>query len=461
MSPPAIPLYGYQQRWLADRCRFKLGKFARQTGKTFTTTLEQVDDVFEGMTVGHRRSWVILSRGERQAAEAMNEGVKRHARAYGLGLSELDHDWQSDSGATYRALEVEFANGAKITALPSNPDTARGFSRSTFLDEFAFHKDSAAIWRAVFPIVSAGHKCRITSTPNGKGNKFYELDTAEDSIWSRHSVDIYQAVADGLPRDLDELRAGAADEDLWAQEYELQWLDEASAWLPYDLIFAAEHPAAGDRSRYTGGPVFLGNDIAAGGGDLGVLWVWELVGDVLWCREIIERRRATFAEQDQVMNEVFERYRVVRLAMDRTGMGEKPVEDATRRYGASRVLGVLFSQGSKLVLATQGKARFEDRKVRIPEGHIKLRADLHSLIKIVGETGAVRFVAPRQGGSHADRTWAAFLGIHAAELGHMEYAYTPALPQAVMPNGRRNRRADVGRPAEPGRSGLRTMTGAY
>ena len=32
-------LYPYQRRWLDDKSRFKIGMFARQSGKTFTTTL--------------------------------------------------------------------------------------------------------------------------------------------------------------------------------------------------------------------------------------------------------------------------------------------------------------------------------------------------------------------------------------------------------------------------------------
>ena len=32
---PALALYPYQRQWLADKARFKIGMFARQTGKTF------------------------------------------------------------------------------------------------------------------------------------------------------------------------------------------------------------------------------------------------------------------------------------------------------------------------------------------------------------------------------------------------------------------------------------------
>ncbi|MGL9772936.1 MAG: hypothetical protein ACR5LG_00635 [Sodalis sp. (in: enterobacteria)] len=66
----------------------------------------------------------------------------------------------------------------------------------------------------------------------------------------------------------------------------------------------------------------------------------EQVGDVYWTRDIITRKRATFAEQDALLDEVFFRYRVLSCCIDQTGMGEKPVEDAKRRHGTYRVEGV-------------------------------------------------------------------------------------------------------------------------
>ncbi|MBP0439446.1 terminase large subunit domain-containing protein [Tianweitania sediminis] len=416
-------LFPYQRRWFDDRSRFKLGKFARQTGKTFTTTLECVDESFEHVVKQARTRWVILSRGERQAREAIEEGVKIHANAYGLTFDAYEADY--DIGAvSYKALEVAFPHGSKITALPANPDTARGFSSNVFLDEFAFHKDSGAIWKALFPVISAGWKLRVTSTPNGKSGKFYEIDTADDDTWSRHSVDIYQAVADGLPRDIDELRAGLADEDAWAQEYELQYLDEASAWLTYELITSCEDPRAGDPEGYEGGVCFIGVDIGRRN-DLFVIQVLEQVGDVLWDRERIELKRKTFAEQDEALDDVMQRYRVGRGCMDQTGMGEKPVEDAQRRYGASRIEGVLFTGPNKLVMATAGKERFEDRTIRIREGDVPLRSDLHKLRKVASATGAPRFVAERDD-DHADRTWAMFLAVNAAGGAQHEYGYQRA-----------------------------------
>ena len=207
--------------------------FARQTGKTFTTTLEIVDDCFAAEAAGKRARWVILIRGERQAREAIERASSATSKPTASPAAS-SRAGKTSATTEVTKLEVVFPGGSRITALPANPDTARGFSANVFLDEFAFHQDSHAIWRALFPVTRKGWRLLVTSTPNGKGNKFYELMTDDKlaEVWSRHIVDIYRAVADGLPRDIDEpSRAAMNDEDAWAQEYELQWLDEASAWL--------------------------------------------------------------------------------------------------------------------------------------------------------------------------------------------------------------------------------------
>lgn len=435
---PVINFLPYQRAWIADDSRFKIGMFSRQTGKTFSTGGECADDCFRGWAEDRRTRWVILSRGERQAAEMMIEVIKPFTKAFyevyntivkggepRFEENEFRAPQEKGPDAVYKALEVAFPNGSRITALPANPDTARGFSANVILDEFAFHAKSREIWAALFPVISKGQqKLRVISTPNGKGNKFYELMTAEDSVWSRHVVDIYEAVRQGLDRDIDMLRKGMADEDAWAQEYELKWLDEASAWLDYDLINSCEHPAAGLPALYQGGPCFVGVDIAARN-DLFVIWVVEAVGDVLWTREIIARRRISFAEQDQLLDDVFRRYRVVRCRIDQTGMGEKPVEDAKRRHGEVRVEGILFSAATKLEMATDLKEALQDRKTRLPAGDVVLRADLHSIKSQVGVTGTRRLVADGDSDGHADRFWASALAISAGQTVYQPYDYKP------------------------------------
>ena len=240
-------------------------------------------------------------------------------------------------------------------------------------------------------------------------------------------VDIHQGVAEGLQRDVELVRRGLGDPDAWAQEYEFEWLDEASAWLPYDLLAGVEDERAGDPQGFAGGPAFIGNDIGARR-DLWVAWVWERVGDVLWTREVHTLRRASFAAQAAALDELVERYRPVRIVMDQTGMGEAPTEAAKRRHGQRRVEGVLFTADRKQRLATLLKQDAEDRKMRIPaDGAV--RADLHSLRRVTTPAGNVRFDVhggpEGTGGGHADRAWAAALGLYVADVPPQPYIYRP------------------------------------
>lgn len=438
---PVIEWLPYQRAYKDDKSRFKAAHWSRQAGKSLTNAGESFDDCLEQMIAGKRTRWVILSRGERQSKEVMDEALKPMSRAYWEVYNDLRHSFdmptieegvyrvpreQTDRiDNDYKTLEMIFPGGGRITAVPANPDTARGFSANLLLDEFALHADSHKIWAACFPIVSrAGLKLRIASTGNGKKNKFYEIMTNADPIWSRHVIDIHRAVAEGLDRNIDELRRGLNDEDVWQQEYECAWLDDFGALLLMDDILACESEEAGDPSRYQGGPVYLGNDIAARG-DLWVLVALEEVGDVLVTREVAELKNKSFAEHDAVMADFFNRYRVVRLAMDQTGMGEKPVEDAKRLYGELRVDGVLFGTGSKLNIATFLQQRTQNRHIRYPQGRPLLRADLTKVKRVQGPTGGVRLVAESDAAGHADCFWAFALACAAAAGEPWEAGYTP------------------------------------
>lgn len=408
---PVIELYPYQQRWIKDQSRFKIGMFARQTGKTFTTTLELVNNCLDMEAQGSRKRWVILSRGERQAKEAMEEGVKRHLSAYQMTFESMAYDFEG----SYRALEVELPNGSRITALPANPDTARGFSASCFLDEMAFHQDSNKIWRALFPVISAGHQLRITSTPNGLGNKFAEIMTGSDAAWSRHRVDIYQAVADGLPRNIDELREAINDPDAWATEFELQWLDSASAWLPYDLIAPCEVPDWEDTAtgwrliEQPGEPCYLGWDIARRR-DLSIIWVITASFKTV---EVVKMRGLNFEAQFNEFRRLMRDYGVVRACLDQTGMGEVLVEQGKKEFGITTVEGVLFTPAVKQDLATVLKQRYEDRQVTVP-AHRDVRDSLHAVKKLTTAAGNVRFDAERTDAGHSDFFWAQALAVHGA-----------------------------------------------
>lgn len=413
-------LLPYQRAWVDDPGRFKIWLAARQIGKSFSLALEPVLDAVERRTL-----WVFLSAGERQARE-LAEKAKLHLDAMRVIATELMDDFFDAEGRPHKQLELRLPNGSRLVFLPANPSTARGYSGNVVLDEFAFHQDSHAIWAALFPTVtrSASFKLRIASTPNGKSNMFYRLwDAASrggDGVWSAHRTDIYDAVANGLPVDPEELRAGLADDLAWQQEYLLEFVEETTAYLPYDLIATCEHPEAAmdalledlDPAR---GELYLGMDIGRQR-DLSVIWLVQKVGDVSWTRRVIELARTSFAAQREVLYGLLPRAR--RACIDATGLGMQLAEEAKQRFG--HVEPVTFSNAVKADLATTLRRAFEDRQVRIPIDD-RIREDLHSVRRIVTSAGNIRFDAERDQASHADRFWALALALHA----HTQAAYQP------------------------------------
>jgi len=459
---PAIPLTLYQKRWVEDKSRFKIGRITRQGGKTFGATLEAVLDCYEHVT-----KWVCLSRGERQSKELIAQS-KIHAKAIGVAVEEIEGTFKGED-AEYKMLEVVFPNGSRIIGLPANPDTARGWSANILLDEFALHKDSRAIWRALYPTITRGYKIRIISTPFGKKNKFYELCTA-DNGYSKHVVPIQVAIKEGLilrneegkPTTLEELKKGFGDDEGWAQEYEVEFLDEATAFLTYDLIASVENdecettpdwakalldeakdaykefrrtnleppllqqiPPAPLFQRGVVGDLYLGFDVARKR-DLSVIWVDGLSDGVAWTRAVIEMAKQPFFVQKRVLFHLLSDPSVRRACIDQTGLGMQIAEEATDKFGEHRVEGIDFTPASKEALATGLKKNFEDLQSRIPMSNT-IRNSLHSVKKYETSTGHFRFDADKtEETGHADHFWAKALAAQAANrpAGKIEYKST-------------------------------------
>ena len=419
MVAPAVPLYGFQTRWFLDRSRFKIGHMARQIGKSFIVSLEAVDDTMET-----GQDWVLLSRGERQSKELMIK-VKMHCEAYAIAASDIEQTIYTGKDDQYTLLTITLASGARIMGLPANPDTARGFSANVLLDEFALHKDSDKIWTALFPTISRGYKIRIVSTGQGLGNRFHTLVTG-DNKWSKHNVDIYQAVADGVPHNIEELREGIDDEDAWQQEYENKFIDEASAWLTYEMIAACQSNLVQDEILYTDfsaesfslnptGRLFAGVDIGRKK-DLTIIDIEEQVGDVFWNRLSLVLPKVKFTDQKDLLWSVLRKLKVERVCIDATGIGMQLAEETADAFGTYRAEQVAFTNAVKNDLATRTRRIFEDKLCRTAVSR-KLRDDLHAVKKTTTAAGNVRFDAERTKEGHADRFWAKSLAFMASDAG--------------------------------------------
>jgi hypothetical protein len=108
---------------------------------------------------------LIISPSERQSSELLKWKVLPLWKKLGQPL-----------GAKANSKEIEFTNGSRVLALPSNADTIMGFSGVNFLviDEAARVKDE--LYFASRPFVAAVQgKIISMSTPHGRRGWFFEL----------------------------------------------------------------------------------------------------------------------------------------------------------------------------------------------------------------------------------------------------------------------------------------------
>lgn len=427
---PLSKLLPYQRAWYEDGSRFLVGRWGRQTGKSFSTAAI----VAAGMIAQANTMWMIAAPSERQSHEAL-EKVKQWLAAFECAfadeLEELD-------GIEGKAGVVRLNNGSRCIAVPGKPDTVRGMSANVWLDEFAFFEDPDATWKAILPSITnplrGGEKRVIlTSTPNGKagrGKRFYDICTAAAASssgvtsmrWSHYHIPLRSAIADGLPVDYETLAAAIGDPLAVRQELDAEFVDTQSQLLPTEIILRAESEEATLRPA---AEVFSGGRDLRVGVDVGrvsdptVIWTAERLGDVLYTREVLVLAGMSHADQLSII-----RARVAaasRCCMDYTGMGIGMGDMLVREFGEykpeahrfGRVELCTFSASFKREIFPKLREAMEGCRLRIPT-NAELRTDL-SAMQQVCSGGQFSYEAPRTKDGHSDRCTAAALCVRAGE----------------------------------------------
>lgn len=406
-------LLPYQRTWLRGYDRFKIGLWARQTGKDFAATAEAVHRCWKK----DQQTWLIVAAGERQALESL-EKAKAWAKLMQFQI-EAERFQRPARGAMLEAAEVQFVNGSRIMALPARPQTVRGYSGNVILTEFAFHDDPQGIWRAVYPTISnplrTGEKMlRIITTPNGLGNLFHELWT-KGADFVKSKVTIHDAVNEGLKIDVEALRRGLNDPEGWAQEYECEFLDGGSVLLPYDLIESCEtsEEAPNDSSE-----LYAGIDFGRKR-DRTVCWILQRSGDVLWTREVLVLEKMGTPRQIEALRPRLKEVR--RAAVDYTGAGIGLGDHLAQEFGAyepgAHQFGKIdlcqISASVNCELYSKLRMAFERRAVRIPSEQA-VREDLHGVRRNVTASGTISYRASHNEDGHSDRCSALALALRAA-----------------------------------------------
>lgn len=439
----------YQQRWLKDDSRIKIWEKSRRIGATYVQAYEDVRDC-----AANKVPAVWFSSADETAAREYILYCEKWAKALNYAAKALG-EIIIDSDKDIKAFSIQFSNGNRINALSSNPTQFRSKGGKVVLDEYAFHKDQDAMWKAARPTITWGFPLRILSTYNGKGNKYFKFvdDTKKGKLkWSLHTTPIDLAVEEGLadkilkkalsPEErqawIDEEEASVADDETWQQEYKCNPVDEATAFLSYELIHSCEHEVF-ESDETTGvhkgktwkiitmtkpgysiekfeGDLFLGYDVGRKK-DLSVLWLARRNGRLLETLRVITMEKTPFKMQKKNLYDHLKLPNMRRACIDETGIGMQLAEDAQDDFGSSRVEPVTFTSTVKSTLMHTLLEWMEDSAVTIPSDKT-MRLDFHSFRKITTAAGNIRFdVEKSNTDGHGDRGIACALAIHASDQG--------------------------------------------
>jgi phage FluMu gp28-like protein len=343
------------------------------------------------------------------------------AFSYGLGEIVEEDIFDEEDKRPIKTFRIDYASGFSIVALVSSPRALRGRQGLVIIDEAAYVTDLTQTLKAGLALLIRGGRLVVISTHNGVDNPFNQLideintgrragKTMKITFMDAIADGLYERIAlmdqnDGLGKE--EWIAGiyAFYGDLADEELDCVPAAGAGCFIPPELVVAAQHEDAAKPDLYLNGICVGGRDVARRR-DLSVMWVFEIVKNVLWLRERREERGITFRAQDEIFDGQFNRFRILRYGVDQTGMGEKVVEDAVGRHG-ERVQGVLFTGPNKLDMATAMKKRFEDGTIRIPDDAV-IRSDFRAIKKAKGIGDTVRLVNDNDE-VHADLFWACAL----------------------------------------------------
>jgi phage FluMu gp28-like protein len=419
----------YQRDWILDGSRLKICEKGRQIGMSYA---DAYDSVRKAAATDGRDVWV-MSRDEMQARQYLLY-CKRWARILNYAAQEFtDREFVLPDGKTVKVQQLEFASGASIYALSSNPDAIVGKTGHVKIDEYAIHKSQRDLFAIAKQVTQWGGTLSLISTHRGIATQFNQFirdikERGNPMGWSLHTIPIQRAVADGIVEKINDATGGTetreqwlarqrrecVDEEHWLQEFCCVPADESSAFISYDLITGCEDDSARKDFNYLldcKNPIFIGFDVARTQ-HLSVIDVEEKVGDVLWERLRVELRGATFATQESELYRLLSLPQVRRCCIDSTGLGKQLAERAKEKFGW-KVEPVTFTAQVKSDLAYPLRRAHEDRLLRYYRDDL-LRNDLRGIKKEVTVAGNERFVG-ETGDSHCDRFWAKALAVLAAK----------------------------------------------
>lgn len=435
----------FQQSHLLDSGTFRIETKSRQIAWSWITGAESVADA-----ILDRRDSIFVSINQEEAKEKIRYA---HAVYEALRIGGLPKI------VKHNELNLEFANGARLSSVPAKPP--RGRARANiYLDEFAHVKDSRKIYGAAMPVISKGGRIRIGSSPLGATGLFWEIYTQSIRTYPGYSrkktpwwevkafcTDVATArsaapMMDTLDRvdlfgtdRIKAIHANVALED-FQQEYECAWVDETTSWITWDEIKSITDDElichhAKTREKNTGSAYDAIDRMVwqvdnkeiehmyTAGLDIGrtkntsELFLVGVGKDKFPLRLMVTMDNMEFDDQYNIVSYAIEKLPIIRVLVDQNGIGRNIAENLWKRYSA-KVEGVDFGAATKQLWATDAKMMTQQKKAVIPNNR-DLAYQIHSIKRIVTQSNNLVFDTEKNEKHHADMFWAWALALSMAK----------------------------------------------
>lgn len=437
----------FQIAFLNNQTRWGIDVKSRQIAWSFTAALDAVIDGF-------------LNRDTAHIFTSINQDEAREKIRYGKAIYEATRPDRRPGLVRDSQTELEFSNGSRLISHPCRPPRGKPRAR-IYLDEMAHYPEGLdrEIYRAALPATTKGDGyIRIGSSPLGARGLFWEIATESLRKYPgyrghRRFIPWWQVgalckdtraaalQAPGMPTEervsvygtpaLVDIHENMFLED-FQQEYECAWVDEASAWIAWELIQANQ--AANHlwwHAKSTSEALALVPEILAairerrceaafaGGIDVGrkhdlteLMAVGRGTTEALPLRISVSLDRVPYDEQQACFRELITRLPFTEVLVDQNGIGAQLAENLKRLTGKAR--GVDFTNASKEVWAVGARLAFERRHAAIPMDR-NLAYQIHSIKKSITAAKHNVFDTEANEKHHADKFWALALGYEAAK----------------------------------------------
>lgn len=398
----------YQKKLFRDKARLIVVVKSRQIGMSEAAAALAVS---EAMSTAKRAVWILsvnLSSGKE---------VVRKCLTWARVFAACDPHGAVPTIVRESTESLELSNGSRITVLPCTQRAVRGKTGTVIWDEAAHAQGDEEIYAAIAPVIASNPHLRLIliSTPFGDRGVFFrafhgKLDS-KSLKWSKHRIDVHDAVRDGFPETVLDLE-GTYTSDQWAQEFLCAFNSQRDRYYPVDLIkrcYAAE--LAEDEERVVARRV-LSIDVASKA-DTSVALTCDEDGEQgfhfhspIILSTADERR--DYPEQFEILREVILAGDFEAVIIDGNGVGAGLASFLRHEFG-SKVIEHMSNASWKAKYIPGLKYDMQGGKVELEAVGV-LTTAFNAVKEIRTTSNNVVFRAPRDDSGHADGFSAALMG---------------------------------------------------